>query len=115
MTGHIVPPSAVCSQGARSSSLRRSANDTWVREDQTEDGAVAVGPPAHGCPVEAPVGGLHQRGDGVPAVSAVVLRTKGVQRGQGVRSRDSEYCAAAIFVITALIKVAPGPAVFGCP
>ena len=42
----------------------------------------AVGPARVGCPVEVPVGGLHQPGDRVFAVSAAGLGAKAVKRGQ---------------------------------
>src|SRR5271166_4128255 len=44
---------------------------------------VGAGPARVGGPVKVAVRGLHQPGDRRPAVSAVVLRAKAVERGQG--------------------------------
>ena len=53
-----------------------------------EDRAIAVGPATGGCPVEVPVGGLHQPGVRVDAVASRLAEA--VQRGQRAAGGDFE-------------------------
>ena len=66
-----------------------------------------LAPPTYGCPVEVPVGGLHQPGvRGRPSAQSVA---KAVQRGQRALGSDFEDRA------TAHVTVVAGPAIVGCP
>src|SRR5208283_2651458 len=77
------------SETAYSLPLKR-ARETWAHGDQTEDGAITISPASVGCPVEVPVGGLHQPVGGGP-----VTVSEAVQRGQGAAGSDFEDRAIA--------------------
>jgi len=82
----------VCSRRTQSSSLRRRANDTRAREDETKDGTLVVRSAPVGCPVEVPVTGLHQSCLWVRAVGDV----EAVQCGQRAAWGDFEDDAIAL-------------------